>query len=85
MKLDVSQEAIDRTTKCPHNMACLETGQCPCRVLFGGEKELILKIFCAKDCPYSKPYDLGVLCTCPVHCELDTRIRLLGEKPKQEE
>lgn len=82
MKFDVSQDAMDRTTQCPRNFACLEAGACLCEVLFGGETELILNTFYSNACPYSKPFDLGYFCTCPVHCELNNRYRYRDSDPE---
>lgn len=82
MTSHVSKEAIERTTQCPHNLECLNAGKGRCQVLFGGNKEMILKASCSSECPYSKPFDFGDFCTCPVHCELDTKYRLQGEEPE---
>ncbi len=75
VKLDISKEVLKRTTQCSHNYACLETGQCPCTVMFVSEETLILETHCSKKCPYIKQFAFGYLCNCPVHRELEKRSR----------
>ena len=75
MRHEVSQRVRNETTKCPHGVACLETGKCGdrplCEVAYAdGHCILTLKSRDYRSCPYCVPFGYVVFCRCPVHSEL---------------
>ena len=78
LKSKVSQRARDETTKCPHGLACLTTGQCgdhpPCEAQStAGQGNLVLKSRERRACPYRLPSGHDNLCQCPVRFEMYQR------------
>lgn len=75
MGLAVSQEILDRTTKCANGLSCLDTGNCgnrePCEIIYeAGREVLFLKSKESLNCPYRLPFGLGQICTCPTRYAL---------------
>lgn len=76
MGLAVSQEILDRTTKCTKGFTCLDTGNGGnrglCEVAYeAGREVLFLKSKESLNCPYRLPFGLGQICTCPTRYALE--------------
>ncbi|NOY69276.1 MAG: hypothetical protein GXP53_07260 [Deltaproteobacteria bacterium] len=68
----VPDEVLAKTTKCPSDFSCLETGACgdveKCRVdQANGENVLFLASRKYVNCPYRIHYGGSIVCTCPTH------------------
>jgi len=75
MSKQVPMSVIEETKLCPHDFACLSTGQCgdpaKCKVSYAnGNNVLILKSDEDISCPYRNRFGSRQLCTCPVHFAL---------------
>jgi hypothetical protein len=71
MKHVVPDEVIERTDKCHHNFACLETGKCSCTCEVDhahGKDILVLKSRSleAAFCPHYSNFGDHYICLCPV-------------------
>ena len=76
MSIQVPDSVIEETKLCPHDFACLTTGQCgdpvKCKVSYANGKDvLVLTSREDFDCPYRIRFGYGLKCTCPVHYALD--------------
>ena len=80
MKLEVPDSVLEETTKCPHNFACLSSGQCgdldKCKVEEAdGKNMLFLASKEYMSCPYRIHFGYGLLCRCPTHFAIYQRRR----------
>jgi hypothetical protein len=76
MALKVSDEAIEKTTKCSWNYGCLDDNspKCSanksiCKVKHAVDKFLFIN-WNHEDCSYKLPLGDDFLCTCPVRIEI---------------
>jgi len=78
MGLDVPDEILKKTTKCPHEFSCLKysnSGHCDdhkmCEVEYAdGKNVLFLETKKAPICPYRLSFAFSQVCTCPTHFEI---------------
>jgi hypothetical protein len=72
MELEISEEALRRTTQCPHEFACLNNGEhhlCTPLVTMG-KGGLLIKEGAVKRDPYRVSFGNSWLCICPVRREI---------------
>jgi hypothetical protein len=79
MKINVPDEVLKQTTRCPNNFSCLTNGSCgkfpACSVKTSYKK---LDIFSVKSkniininlCPYELSFAREYICQCPTHAAL---------------
>jgi hypothetical protein len=82
--INISDETLSRTTKCPSNFHCLNDGQhakCSdatplCRVdYFIGNTDLVVSPG-HEDCPYKVSFGMRYVCSCPVRQEIYQRYHI---------
>ncbi len=73
-KLEVSEDAIAATDRCPHGFACLDPAQ---RSVCPVEQRIMDVIFVEPDdtffCPYKTSFGDSYVCGCPTRQELYTQ------------
>jgi hypothetical protein len=75
MALQISQEALNATTQCPHDFQCLAAegyALCPGEKLIPGNGLFVAAVGKLDD-PYRVPFGTGYICTCPVRIEIYTQ------------
>jgi len=61
-------KSVREETQCPHDFACLSTGQCKCKVDYAdGKNVLFLTSKERTSCPYQFPFGSGQICMCPTN------------------
>ena len=78
MSVQVSDSVLKETTKCPHNLSCLEAGQCGdypmCEVDYPDGKNVLFLVSKGwANCPYHVFFGNGQICTCQTHFELASK------------
>jgi hypothetical protein len=72
MPVQVSQEILNATTKCPHEFSCLDSGQCGKHKMCEVDQAPAMNILFLKSkenvtCPYRTSFAYSQICTCPTH------------------
>jgi hypothetical protein len=72
MSINVSNDILNATTKCPHSFSCLESDLCGerkmCEVSYAKRHYvLVLKSKEPESCPYRVDFGYCQLCECPTH------------------
>ena len=78
MALQVSDETLRATTRCPHDFDCLDSEGyplCPGEMLIAGNG-LFVAGAGKRSCSYKVPFGSGNICNCPVRIELYTSCRV---------
>lgn len=76
---DIPEKILLAADKCPHQLACLNTGgdqahqKCPVKYP-DGEGILFLAEAEYKNCPYRKAFATSQVCRCPVHFYLHKKV-----------
>ena len=85
MMLNISDDALSRTVKCPSNFYCLNDkrhAMCSeakplCRVnYYIGKTDLVVTYPGNEDCPYKVNFGKRYICSCPVRQEIYQRYHI---------
>jgi hypothetical protein len=95
MKINVPDDVLKQTTRCPNNLSCLTSGACgkfpACTVktsyknldMFSVKSKNIINI---NLCPYELSFGGEYICLCPTHAALIKELEKLNQSsPTQEE
>lgn len=67
----ISQEIIDRTTRCDRDYSCLsESTRDLCEVTHANGENVLFIERNPRPCPYKIPFGSSYICTCPTRHEL---------------
>jgi hypothetical protein len=74
MAMKVSEEARQRTDKCPREFACLSSGKNPrCAVRSSVRGVLFVEKTAPYHCPYAMSFGYSYICSCPIRWEIYDR------------
>ena len=68
MSIQIPESVRKITKKCPHDFACLSTGQGKCKVHYADGKNVLFLTSKEKiSCPYQIFFGYNLMCRCPTH------------------
>lgn len=75
MKITISEDVLEKTTRCENDFSCVSINKCDkldlCKVLFmDNENMLHVEINEESACPYHWLFGLSHICHCPIRKEL---------------
>ena len=77
MQYSISQDVIEKTTKCIKNKQCLSAVSCYCKVeKIIGKDVVFVQCLHTSICNYQIHFGHGIICNCPIRNELSSKYSL---------